>query len=123
MYQNLASDRGVCSAASRQACPWPQFKTIAEVEGTAANSLVDVLGVVTAVEPATSITLRNGTGTVKRPLTILDASCKSVEVPHHCEPPLPTSFCTPSAVLPSSSGRARGHTSLIINFSSDQVGM
>lgn len=58
----------------------PQFKTIAEVEGTAANTLVDILGVVTVVEAATTITLRNGGEALKRALTIVDTSCKTVEV-------------------------------------------
>ncbi|GLT91316.1 hypothetical protein SLE2022_092090 [Rubroshorea leprosula] len=56
------------------------FRDIIDVEGMENNSVVDVIGVVTSISPATSIMRKNGTETQKRTLQLKDKSGRSVEL-------------------------------------------
>lgn len=59
-----------------------------------ARTSVDVLGVVQSVEAATQLTLKNGTDAHKRSVTLIDTSCKTVEVRRRCLP-----ACQPTAPM------------------------
>uniref|UniRef100_A0A2P2QMJ4 Replication protein A subunit n=1 Tax=Rhizophora mucronata TaxID=61149 RepID=A0A2P2QMJ4_RHIMU len=56
------------------------FRPISDVEGMENNSVVDVIGVVSFISPATSIMRKNGTETQKRTLQLKDMSGRSVEL-------------------------------------------
>ncbi|XP_024170311.1 replication protein A 70 kDa DNA-binding subunit E [Rosa chinensis] len=55
------------------------FRPISDVEGLENNTIVDIIGVVTFISPAASISTKNGE-TQKRTLQLKDMSCRSVEV-------------------------------------------
>ncbi|CAI0441900.1 unnamed protein product [Linum tenue] len=56
------------------------FRPISEVEGMDNNSVVDIIGIVSSVSPATSIMRKNGTETQKRSIQLKDMSGRSVEL-------------------------------------------
>ncbi|WOL14899.1 hypothetical protein Cni_G23680 [Canna indica] len=56
------------------------FRPINEIEGLENNSMVDVIGVVTSINPSVSIMRKNGTETNKQTLQLKDMSGCSVEV-------------------------------------------
>lgn len=56
------------------------FCPISDVEGMEANSVVDIIGVVSSITPSSSIMRRNGTETLKRALQLKDMSGRSVEL-------------------------------------------
>ncbi|CAL1373777.1 unnamed protein product [Linum trigynum] len=56
------------------------FRQISEIEGMDNNSIVDVIGMVFSVSPASSIMRKNGTETRKRSLQLKDMSGRSVEL-------------------------------------------
>uniref|UniRef100_A0A1D1XHA3 Replication protein A subunit n=1 Tax=Anthurium amnicola TaxID=1678845 RepID=A0A1D1XHA3_9ARAE len=56
------------------------FRSIGEIEGIENNSVVDVIGLVSSINPATTILRKNGTETVKRALQLKDMSGRSVEL-------------------------------------------
>ncbi|KAG6577754.1 Replication protein A 70 kDa DNA-binding subunit C, partial [Cucurbita argyrosperma subsp. sororia] len=65
-----------------QSIPHQQFHFhhISEIEGMGSNSVVDVIGVVSSINPATSLMRKNGTETQKRSLQLKDMSGRSVEL-------------------------------------------
>lgn len=65
-----------------QSIPQQQFHfhQINEIEGMDSNSVLDVIGVVTSINPATSLMRKNGTETQKRSLHLKDISGRSVEL-------------------------------------------
>ncbi|XP_038903763.1 replication protein A 70 kDa DNA-binding subunit C-like, partial [Benincasa hispida] len=65
-----------------QSIPQQQFHfhQISEIEGMDSNSVVDVIGVVSSINPATSLMRKNGTETQKRSLQLKDMSGRSVEL-------------------------------------------
>ncbi|KAL0550549.1 hypothetical protein IC582_015071 [Cucumis melo] len=65
-----------------QSIPQQQFHfhQIGEIEGMDSNSVVDVIGVVSSINPATSLMRKNGTETQKRSLQLKDMSGRSVEL-------------------------------------------
>ncbi|KAG0481738.1 hypothetical protein HPP92_012596 [Vanilla planifolia] len=62
--------------------PWQQFnfKPVSEIESMDNNSTVDVIGVVSSIQPAGTIMRKNGTETHKRTLQLKDMSGRSVEI-------------------------------------------
>nr|DAD19355.1 TPA_asm: hypothetical protein HUJ06_020818 [Nelumbo nucifera] len=56
------------------------FRPISEVEGMENNSYVDVIGIVSSINPSGSIMRKNGTETQKRTLQLKDMSGRSVEL-------------------------------------------
>lgn len=56
------------------------FQAIGDVEGIESNSIIDVIGVVCCINPATSIMRRNGTETQKQSLQLKDESGRSMEL-------------------------------------------
>ncbi|KAL5550823.1 hypothetical protein UlMin_000999 [Ulmus minor] len=56
------------------------FCPISDIEGMENNSVVDVIGVVSSISPATSIMRKNGTETQKRTLQLKDNTGRSVEL-------------------------------------------
>ncbi|KAI3790000.1 hypothetical protein L2E82_02809 [Cichorium intybus] len=56
------------------------FKPISEIETLENNSILDIIGIVTSVNPSVPILRKNGMETQRRILTITDQSSKSVEV-------------------------------------------
>lgn len=56
------------------------FKPISDVENMENNSIIDVIGVVTAVNPSASIMRKNGMETQRRILNLKDHSGRSVEL-------------------------------------------
>ncbi|CAN0906747.1 Replication protein A 70 kDa DNA-binding subunit C [Linum grandiflorum] len=56
------------------------FRMISEIEGLESGSIVDLIGIVYAIIPATSIMKKNGTETQKRSLQLKDMSYRSVEL-------------------------------------------
>ncbi|XP_031399719.1 replication protein A 70 kDa DNA-binding subunit A-like [Punica granatum] len=56
------------------------FQPISDIEGLESNSIVDVIGVVCFISPASSIMRKNGTETLKRTLQLKDESGRSVEL-------------------------------------------
>lgn len=56
------------------------FRAINEIESMDNNTMVDVIGVVTSINPAGTIMRKNGTETHKQTLQLKDMSGKSVEV-------------------------------------------
>ncbi|PAN08541.1 hypothetical protein PAHAL_1G419000 [Panicum hallii] len=56
------------------------FTSIDKIEDSENNAIVDVIGVVTSVNPSTTIQRKNGMETQKRTITLKDMSCRSVEV-------------------------------------------
>lgn len=65
-----------------QSIPQQQFHfhQISEIEGMDSNSVVDVIGIVSSINPATSLMRKNGTETQKRSLQLKDMSGRSVEL-------------------------------------------
>ncbi|KAG6596695.1 replication protein A 70 kDa DNA-binding subunit A [Cucurbita moschata] len=65
-----------------QSIPQQQFHfhQISEIEGMDNNSVVDLIGVVTSINPSTSIMRKNGIETQKRTLQLKDMSGRSVEL-------------------------------------------
>lgn len=74
-----------------------QFLRIEEIEHIPTNAIIDVLGVVESVEPATQITRKDGTDTNKRSLVVKDNSNRSIEVRRI---PWPCRCCSGRWVLP-----------------------
>ncbi|RLN08033.1 replication protein A 70 kDa DNA-binding subunit A [Panicum miliaceum] len=56
------------------------FTSIDKIEDSENNAIVDVIGVVTSVNPSTTIQRKNGMETQKRTITLKDMSGRSVEV-------------------------------------------
>ncbi|XXG75497.1 hypothetical protein AAC387_Pa08g0052 [Persea americana] len=56
------------------------FRPIGDIEGMESNSMVDVIGIVSSVNPSSTIMRKNGTETHKRTLQLKDMSGRSVEV-------------------------------------------
>ncbi|KAL5973296.1 Replication protein A 70 kDa DNA-binding subunit C [Asimina triloba] len=56
------------------------FRSIADIESTENNSMVDVIGIVSSVSPSSTIMRKNGTETLKRTLLLKDMSGRSVEL-------------------------------------------
>ncbi|ONK66128.1 uncharacterized protein A4U43_C06F4430 [Asparagus officinalis] len=56
------------------------FRLISEIENTENNSILDVIGIVTAVNPSATILRKNGMETQRRILNLKDISGKSVEL-------------------------------------------
>lgn len=56
------------------------FKSIDQIEGLENKSMLDVIGIVTAVYPATTIMTKNGSEAFKRTLQLKDMSGRSVEL-------------------------------------------
>ncbi|KAG6523162.1 replication protein A 70 kDa DNA-binding subunit A-like [Zingiber officinale] len=56
------------------------FRAINEIEGLENNSMVDIIGVVTSINPSVSIMRKNGTETNKQTLQLKDMSGRSVDV-------------------------------------------
>ncbi|XP_078433130.1 replication protein A 1A [Wolffia australiana] len=56
------------------------FKKIDQIESAENNSVLDLIGIVAAVGPATTILKKNGMETLKRTLSIKDETGKSVEL-------------------------------------------
>lgn len=56
------------------------FRPISEIEGMENNCMVDVIGVVTSINPAVTIMRKNGTETQRRTLQLKDMSGRSVEI-------------------------------------------
>ncbi|KAJ8773977.1 hypothetical protein K2173_009408 [Erythroxylum novogranatense] len=56
------------------------FRPISDIEGMDNNTVVDVIGVVSSISPATSIMRKNGSETQKRALQLKDMSGRSVEI-------------------------------------------
>ncbi|KAF8779979.1 hypothetical protein HU200_002253 [Digitaria exilis] len=56
------------------------FTSIDKIEDSENNAIVDVVGVVTSVNPSTTIQRKNGMETQKRTITLKDMSGRSVEV-------------------------------------------
>ncbi|KAF7142513.1 hypothetical protein RHSIM_Rhsim05G0012100 [Rhododendron simsii] len=56
------------------------FRSISEVEIAENNSIIDVIGIVTAVNPSVSIMRKNGMETQRRILNLKDQSTRSVEL-------------------------------------------
>ncbi|KAK3159253.1 hypothetical protein QOZ80_2AG0147840 [Eleusine coracana subsp. coracana] len=56
------------------------FTTIDRIEDSENNAILDVIGVVTSVNPTTTIQRKNGMETQKRAITLKDMSGRSVEV-------------------------------------------
>ncbi|KAL9270628.1 Replication protein A 70 kDa DNA-binding subunit C-like protein [Drosera capensis] len=56
------------------------FCPISDVESMEANSVVDIIGVVSSITPSSSIMRKNGTETLKRTLQLKDMSGRSVEL-------------------------------------------
>ncbi|XP_074571966.1 replication protein A 70 kDa DNA-binding subunit A-like [Curcuma longa] len=56
------------------------FRPINEIEGLENNSMVDIIGIVTSINPLVSIMRKNGTETNKQTLQLKDMSGRSVEV-------------------------------------------
>jgi hypothetical protein len=77
---------GKCADAARclglrwRARAHAQFKKIADLPNTQQRELVDVVGVVQSVNPASSIMRKDGTGTEKRSVYIRDDSNYTIEV-------------------------------------------
>lgn len=71
-----------CGEEDDGSIPRVQFnlRSIAEIEAAEANSIVDLAGVVSAVNPASSVMRKNGTETLKRTLQLRDMSGRSVEL-------------------------------------------
>ncbi|KAK1326633.1 hypothetical protein QJS10_CPA01g03022 [Acorus calamus] len=56
------------------------FRPISEIEGMENNSMVDIIGIVSSINPAGTILRKNGTETQKRTLQLKDMSGRSVEL-------------------------------------------
>ncbi|KAF4377891.1 hypothetical protein F8388_018492 [Cannabis sativa] len=56
------------------------FCSISDVEGMENNNIVDLIGVVSSISPATTLMRKNGTETQKRALHLKDMSGRSVEL-------------------------------------------
>ncbi|TMX05629.1 hypothetical protein EJD97_014014 [Solanum chilense] len=56
------------------------FRPICEIESAENNSIIDVIGIVTAVNPSVPILRKNGTETQRRILNLKDQSGRSVEL-------------------------------------------
>ncbi|KAL5698287.1 Replication protein A 70 kDa DNA-binding subunit A [Ranunculus cassubicifolius] len=56
------------------------FRPISDIENTENNSILDIIGVVTSVNPSVAIMRKNGTETQRRILTLKDQSSRSVEL-------------------------------------------
>ncbi|KAI0527676.1 hypothetical protein KFK09_003281 [Dendrobium nobile] len=56
------------------------FKPISEIESMENNTMADLIGIVTSINPAGTIMRKNGTETHKRTLQLKDMSGKSVEI-------------------------------------------
>ncbi|XP_072987756.1 replication protein A 70 kDa DNA-binding subunit A-like [Typha latifolia] len=56
------------------------FRPISEIEGIENNSMVDVIGIVTSISPASTIMRKNGIETQKRTLQLKDMTGRSVEI-------------------------------------------
>ncbi|KAL4589438.1 hypothetical protein LXL04_002345 [Taraxacum kok-saghyz] len=56
------------------------FKPISEIETLENNSIIDIIGIVTSVNPSVPILRKNGMETQRRILTLKDQSNKSIEV-------------------------------------------
>ncbi|XP_015076511.1 replication protein A 70 kDa DNA-binding subunit A [Solanum pennellii] len=56
------------------------FRPICEIESAENNSIIDVIGIVTAVNPSVPILRKNGTETQRRILNLKDLSGRSVEL-------------------------------------------
>ncbi|XP_068646730.1 replication protein A 70 kDa DNA-binding subunit A-like [Aristolochia californica] len=56
------------------------FRPIGDIESMETNSMVDVIGVVSSINPSSSIMRKNGTETLKRSLQLKDMSGRSVEL-------------------------------------------
>ncbi|KAM7264105.1 hypothetical protein ACFE04_001788 [Oxalis oulophora] len=65
-----------------EAIPQQQFhfRPISDIEGLESKNVLDLIGLVTSIGPATSIMRKNGTETQKRTLQLKDRSGRSVEV-------------------------------------------
>ncbi|KAH6820454.1 Replication factor-A protein 1-like protein [Perilla frutescens var. hirtella] len=56
------------------------FRPISDIEGLENNSVVDMIAIVTSINPSSSIMRKNGTETQKRTLQLKDMSGRSVEL-------------------------------------------
>ncbi|XP_077234828.1 replication protein A 70 kDa DNA-binding subunit A-like [Tasmannia lanceolata] len=56
------------------------FRPISDIEGMDSNSMVDVIGMVSLINPSSTIMRKNGTETHKRTLQLKDMSGRSVEL-------------------------------------------
>ncbi|KFK28581.1 hypothetical protein AALP_AA7G015700 [Arabis alpina] len=56
------------------------FRSICDIENMEANSIMDVIGIVSSISPTVVITKKNGTETQKRAVQLKDMSGRSVEV-------------------------------------------
>ena len=56
------------------------FRPISEIEAVESNAVVDLAGIVSSVNPATTILRKNGTETMKQTLQLRDMSGRSVEL-------------------------------------------
>ncbi|XP_039128729.1 LOW QUALITY PROTEIN: replication protein A 70 kDa DNA-binding subunit A-like [Dioscorea cayenensis subsp. rotundata] len=56
------------------------FRPISEIEGMENNSMLDVIGVVSSINPSGTVLRKNGTETQKRTLQLKDMSGRSVEI-------------------------------------------
>ncbi|XP_077244745.1 replication protein A 70 kDa DNA-binding subunit A-like [Tasmannia lanceolata] len=56
------------------------FRPISDIEGIESNSMVDVIGIVTSINPSSTIMRKNGTEIHKRTLQLKDMSGRSVEL-------------------------------------------
>ncbi|XP_077238134.1 replication protein A 70 kDa DNA-binding subunit E-like [Tasmannia lanceolata] len=56
------------------------FRSISDVEDMESNSMVDVIGIVSSINPSSTIMRKNGTETLKRTLQLKDMSGQSVEL-------------------------------------------
>ncbi|TVU28767.1 hypothetical protein EJB05_20300 [Eragrostis curvula] len=65
-----------CSIPAQRFC----FTTIDRIENSDNNAILDVIGVVTSVNPTTTIQRKNGMDAQKRTITLKDMSGRSVEV-------------------------------------------
>ena len=63
------------------------FKTIDDLQATPLNSMVDLIGMVISISPASTIRKKDGSETSRRTVALRDTSCFSIDVTlwgHHC---------------------------------------
>lgn len=56
------------------------FRPISDIENVESNTILDVIGVVTSVNPSVPILRKNGMETLRRILNLKDSSCRSIEL-------------------------------------------
>lgn len=90
LYNNLNSDYELTLGSDTAISPCADdgsiqemhyaFKTIADIESTESNAVLDVLGIVLSVGPSQSIMRKNGAETVKRVVMIGDHTGRQMEL-------------------------------------------